>query len=26
MIVTRIVYAITGNPFMPDGIPDLRLR
>jgi hypothetical protein len=26
LIVTRIVYAVTGNPFMPDGIPDLRLH
>jgi len=26
LIVTRIVYGIAGNPFMPDGIPDLRFR
>jgi hypothetical protein len=26
LIISKIVYGIAGDPFMPDGIPDLRLR
>jgi hypothetical protein len=26
LIISKIVYSVAGNPFMPEGIPDLRLR
>jgi hypothetical protein len=26
LIICKIVYSVAGNPFMPEGIPDLRLR